>query len=302
MSATLGIIQQIKNLVNIMKKKDQKNQQTSTANRALIDRLLEMQKAYNQNTLTQPKDYSQPAPLPSSKSEAQLKEEASQYVSDLVEQNRQKIEAKTTEKISKLEDKQLKALRKYTDSQDKSQKKHQTQEEYITARTIKQGLTHSSIRDDWQLKNTQDYLSTMEIIRRDYDDQIAQIETQINIINTAKLQALADYDLTLSATYEKKLQQLRSEQINAIERVNAYNRDYERQLEQFRLEELAREMKEGYSGEKAVEMQNRYEQALSFYKSLDRSKALKLIEENKSDLKQTLGWYYMQLVNEIKRK
>lgn len=305
MSATLGIINQIKSLVDIVKKKDKKNKETTSANRALINKLLGMQSAYNNKEISFAPEYSQTISIsnkPSIKSDIQLQEEAAKHVSDLLAENKKKAEAKAYEKIVKLEDKQLKAYRKFTDSQDKLASQLDSQKEYITSKVIRQGLTHSSIRDDWQQKNTQDYLSAMEYVKRDYADQVAQIEAQINIINTAKIQSLADYDLALASAYEKRLQQLREEQIKIIEKQDSYNRFYQGQMDILEQEQLEQELLEGYSGEKAIEMENRYQQALSFYKSLDKKRALNLIEDNKLELKQTLGWYYMRLIEEINKK
>ncbi len=307
MRTTLGIISQVRNIANAIKNTDKKRKEASSANKALINKLLEMEKAYNEKTAKPTPNYDKQVPqslssTPTLKDDKQLQQEATDYVSQMVEQHRQQTEAKAKEKITKLEDKRLQGYKKYTDSQEKTTDKFGATEEKITGKTIRQGITHSSIKEDWHRENMENYLHTMEIIRQDYDEYMAQIDAQISLINQAKQQSLAEYDITLAALYEKKLQELRKEQIASMEEQEKYEKHYKEQADKLYQQQLEKELLEGYSGEKAVEMEERYGKALEFYKSLDKSKALKYIADNKSQLKQTLGWYYWELVEEIKKQ
>lgn len=308
MGATVNTLSQVKGLVAKIKQKENNIKDYNSANRALINKLLQMESAYKQKSASANPDYKRSISTeggslaPVIKSDNEIMQEASKYVSDLASENKRKIDSQANEKISKIESKGIKAYENQQEKHNKSLSDFNKNKDYITSKTIKQGLTHSSIKEDWQNKNLNEYLSAYDAIRADYNRYMDELGKEINMINSARTQSLSDYNLKLASEYERKLQQLKNEQIKAIEKLNSYNNLIERESNDNKQKqaEYEKELAEGYSGEKAVEMDNRYNEALNFYKSMDNKIAVKYIEENSEELKRTLGLYYTKLLEEIK--
>lgn len=308
MSATVNILSQVKGLVDVIKKNQTQKKDNNSANRALINKLLQMESAYNSRQTQKTPDYSKPItqtpskPAVSYKNDSQLRQEASDYVDSIAAENKKKQQQKAAEKIDTLQSKGIKAYQKSVDEQKKSLDEFSKNKEYISGRMIRQGLTNSSIKEDWHELNRDDYLQAIDTIRAGYNEYMAGLNKEIELINSALSQSLSDYNLTLAATYETKLQQLKEEQLKAIEKLNSYNNLYAKNQEYEGGHLTEKEFEEGYSGEKALEMENRYKEAINLYGSMDKNSALKYIEDNSSELKQTLGLYYARLLEEIKNK
>ncbi|MDD4315930.1 MAG: hypothetical protein PHC84_02090 [Clostridia bacterium] len=323
MSNLGAIVSQARQLAEKIKQKEQTSKAKSGANAALIRKLTEMERAYNKSSQQQMPDYSTLLPAapevkePVVKSQAQLMKEASTAVKQQAGQYRKQTLEKAGEKLGSLEEQQLQTAEKQHRELDNAYAAFEQGRQQISDASIRQGLTHSTIKNEWQRLNTGEYLTDFEDIKQRYDARIAELSRQMEAVNTAKLQSLADYNLKQAAEYENTLSRLTAEQVKEIEKINEYNKQtlsqqQQRQKQVAALEEKWRaeqqqklkeqqekERLDGYSGEKELEMRRRYDTALNFYKSMDKKEALRLIEENKGDLRNMLGLYFDRLLSDI---
>lgn len=320
-----GVLGQVKGLVDKIQRSQNIVKEYNSANRALINKLLSMESAYKQKSQPKMPDYSNILPkaenssLPKVSTKEQLKEQASDYITELKQQNKIKAENKAQEQISKIQLKQIKGYENLNNQEKIAFENFSSGKENITEKTIRQGLTNSSITKNWHDENSQEYFRLIDQIRLQHRNYMDELNRQIEIVNSAKQQSLSEYNLKMAAEYEKKLKNLQDEQIKSISELNSYNQLYDAQeksrqqeieklqqewtsqQEQIQKQQFEKELKDGYAGEKALEMENRYKQALSFYQSLDKKRALGFIEENSAELKKTLGVYYQRLLNDIKK-
>lgn len=315
----------IRQLSDKMKQKKSDEQKNNSANIALIKKLAQMESAYNASNKQPMPDYDkQLAEAPQIKpvvlkSEQQLMSEAKAQMKKQAEQFQENTSEKAATQVENLYNQQLKAAEKHQEQLDQAAFNFDNSSQKIVNSTIRQGLTHSTIKDAWQSQNLQDYNQEIDAIRQQYDTKVIEYESKIAAVNAAKIQSLAEYNLKQAAECEKILAKLTAEHLKEIESINAYNKKAlaqqqqrekqkaalaaqwlkdERQ-KQTALEEIEKEA--GYSGEKQLEMQNRYNTALEFYANLDKKEALRLIDESKADLKKILGLYYDRLIDEISR-
>lgn len=313
----------IKKLADKIKQRDRNQKESSSANAALIKKLTQMESAYKESRAQPMPDYDKvltAAPQVKSvtlKSDAQLMSEASQQLQRQSAQFKQQTQDKADLTIDSLEQQQLKAAQAQKKELDKAYAEFGNNRQDISDATIRQGLTHSTIKDVWQQQNIQDYSSGFDAIKQQYDVKIAQIGREIDAVNSAKLQSLYEYNLKQASEYEKTLAKLTAEQLKEVEAMNAYNKkvltqqqkrdeqiaalEAEWRKEQRQKELAAQEIEraEGYSGEKQLEMLSRYNTALKFYEKYDKKEARRLIDKNKEDLRKTLGLYYDRLMSEI---
>lgn len=315
----------VRQLAEKIKQRDRDQKQSSGANSALIKKLTQMENAYKDSTRQAMPDYNKMLDVAPSikplavKSEAQLMSEAKLQLEKQSAQFKQQLKDKSEAEIDSLEQQQLKTVQSRQNELDKALAAFGNNRQDISDSAIRQGLTHSTIKEGWQQQNTREYLSGFEEINRQYEAKIMQIGRQIEAVNSAKLQSLYEYNLKQASEYEKTLAKLTAEQLKEIEAVNAYNKKALAQQQQRdeqiaalearwrkeqRQKELAQqetEITEGYSGEKKLEMLNRYNTALEFYKKYEKKEAKRLIEESKEDLRKILGLYYDRLINEINK-
>lgn len=320
MSTTHDILKQVKGLVTKIKQKDEKIQNENSANKALINSLLQMENSYKEKNIKAAPDYSNvflenTQPALQLKDENALKKEASQYISNLANENLKKINESTKNKLENIEGLQIAASEKQKEKAQKASNNFEDKREKIGSSTIRQGITNSSIKQSWLDSNVRGYVDSLHAIKNEYATQIKNLDRQIDIIKSSKEQSLYDYNLKLASEYEKKLAKLKDEQLKAIEKLGTYEKleeknqnqitklemQWEKEQQQIEDEQLQRELQEGYTGEKALEMENRYKTALEFYEGVDRATALKMIEKNKEDLKETLGLYYTRLIKDINK-
>lgn len=323
MSYTQNIINEIKSLTEKAKSNNKKDSQSVYAQSNFIDKLLQMEQDYNQKTKAQMPDYDKIIPMPTPpkkwdiKDEKTLKKEAGDYYSNLVKQNHHEINQDAYIKEQNIKNQQQKASEQLKYGLEKSQSSFEKNRENILAKTTRQGLTHSTIREHMLDNNLNLYLDAIEVLRQEHTNYTEDLKRQIDLINSAKEQAILEYNIKSAAEYEKKLNALKEEQLKAMESMIEYNKNLQNanqvRLEQIKelennwlkeqqrkeQEQLQKELAEGYSGEKALEMEDRYQIAKNFYMDMDKKKAIDLIQKDKEVLKSVLGLYYNRLIKEI---
>lgn len=293
---------------------------TKTANQALISNLKEMESAYIKKQEDKIPDYE--SMLPKSvntelkayeeKSENELLAEARSAVISGIEEKAKKLNETTDSKLYNLENKLLTKGTDLTQDADKLERNFSTAEQNTAESAVRQGIAVSSIYDEAQKNLYDNYLAGMDSIRTEYQLLEESITREMTALDSARQEALMGYDLSAAAEIEKKLAALRNEQQSAINAVNKYNQtvvkaqeDREAALATLKQDwinsftyQLRNETIEGYTGENAVEMAERYNTAKEFYFSLNKADAKKLLSQNASELTAVLGSYYMQLLRE----
>ncbi|HHU43802.1 MAG: hypothetical protein QM214_01645 [Bacillota bacterium] len=318
------IINEIKTLTQKIKEQ-KKPSSTAYAQSDFIEKLLQMERDYNMRTKKSMPDFEKMLPpiQPPEwefKDERGLEQEAKDYVSSLAKQKRKELEKNFASAEEQLLQKQSKAHERRQQELEKSHEDFLKTQKSITQRMSRQGLTHSSIKESMLDQNINRYIDSIEAIRKEYELYQQDLTKQIELVQTAKEEAILDFDIKLASEYEKKLKALKEDQLKALDEMIKYNKTVRDQqlkrqeqikelqenwLKQQSLleeEKLKKEFEEGYSGEKAAEMEKRYRLALDYYKNMYKKRALELIEKDKDILKSTLGLYYSRLIKEIENK
>lgn len=329
MGATNFIIKEVQSMVDKIKEKDQTTAKNNNANTLLINKLKDMEKAYAKKTKEEMPDYNRIVPINitnspieiEKKNDNMLSDEADNYIKLLKNEGLEKINNQTKEKMDSVQNKKLNAYKSYKQNIDSEKENFQENRENKNQTVVRNGIASSSINTSWENEISNEYIERSNLIKTDYENFINGLNKEIDTISQSKNDALIDFNLYLAGEYEKKLSELKKEQMKAIEEANAYNQkllEQEQDLNELRQQailnyqnewainkniekqlETEKEMKEGYNGEKADEMQNRYNMALNFYKSIDKNEAKNLIDKNETFLKSNLGLYYTKLIENI---
>ena len=329
MGATNFIIKEVQSMVDKIKEKDQTTAKNNNANTLLINKLKDMEKAYAKKTKEEMPDYNRIVPINitnspieiEKKNDNMLSDEADNYIKLLKNEGLEKINNQTKEKMDSVQNKKLNAYKSYKQNIDSEKENFQENRENKNQTVVRNGIASSSINTSWENEISNEYIERSNLIKTDYENFINGLNKEIDTISQSKNDALIDFNLYLAGEYEKKLSELKKEQMKAIEEANAYNQkllEQEQDLNELRQQailnyqnewainkniekqlETEKEMKEGYNGEKADEMQNRYNMALNFYKSIDKNEEKNLIDKNETFLKSKLGLYYTKLIENI---
>jgi len=248
---------------------------------------------------------------------------------ELIEKAKLALDPAYTGKVDKLETATQSALDKLETSAKDSQsdyledaQKLESEEKVLTEahknNMIVQGLVNSSVNQTVKSDVKSLFDAQKTAILADFDQRTDEIEAKIALTQVSFDQALIQYDLQYAADLETKLSALKVQQEKLKEEVNAYNKkiaEQEIKYQQERLDQLAAleeqravkqaeadaqtaayESEYGYSGDKADEMESRYQLAYNTYSQMDKDTAKKLINEQSEALKDTLGLYYQRLI------
>lgn len=297
----------------------------------LVKKLKEMDEAYKKATAP-PKPDTSAIPVSlglepktfTPKTDAEILEEAKTALAPSYEQKTQELEKDRDAAIEKLEGEADKELNRYEEQAKKLEESAAGLSEKHKRSMINQGIVNSSIFGEGLLDIEKALAESSLAAKTALENKLTEIEAKINLARLNFEEALYQYDLQYAASLEAKVNSLKTEQEKIKEQINAYNKkiaeqelkyalerekkikELEEESEKRRLEQEERqreeELRKGYSGEKAEEMERRYRLALETYGSLDKEVALNLINKQSEDLKATLGLYYQRLIEEIMSK
>lgn len=233
------------------------------------------------------------------------------------------IDAEAFEKAAELQEKSNATAEEKTASLKEIEDLYASLKSSAEKDALKRGLARSSIiterLNNYDISKAQ---SAAEI-KTSYDKSIAEINDEIDSLNTEKEKSLEELDLSYASDLTERIEKLNAERDKlTAAAVTANNKiakqeaeykaeraeniaDYEAEkakTEAKAAEELAEyESENGYSGAKQENFSQRYNLALDFYMSLDADVAPKALEAS-SNMKYYLGNYYSKLLSALNER
>ncbi len=298
------------------------------AERGLIKKLQSMEEKYREATKLPEPDYDS---IPESlglqkktflpKTDEELRETAESALSGAYNAKVDAANLKAREKTESLEEKLRDKAAKFEGDAEALGDKFAAAEEALKNGSIDRGLADSSIRTAGESELQREFGNAMSVLKSEHEAAAERIRQEIELAETGRQNALKEYRLSYAADVEKKISALKSELQKELQAVNSYNAEIAKKEAAYRIErqqtedemraayekrQLAQdrqdaifEAKYGYSGKKAAEMQERYDEAEAFYGSLPNDLARELMEKSENTLKPLLGLYYSKLKNKI---
>lgn len=312
------------NLFNKNKDKEQK-EKYSSAEKALNDRLAQMDKQY---IASLPKDeYNPKDDLPekleiprkeytgmdeeeikvkAQEDNAKLLESEKLKEQDAFEKNLQKYNTQKQENINNTEDELLKLAQDYVKSKKANDNK-----------MVKNNLTMSSIKTNIENALGDQLDSESEYTRQKLQDKITIIDDEIKSVNDRKDKAMQSLDLEYAVKLDESVKKLLKERQSTIDEIEAYNtkatkeevkyqQDRNKYIQEVndriakeKYEQNNSELRYGLSGDKKVEYDNRLATVIEFYDSMPKRIAEQMVNSNIL-LKNYLGTYYDTVLNRYK--
>ncbi|HOO22977.1 MAG TPA: hypothetical protein PKY53_04775 [Clostridia bacterium] len=296
-----------------------------TRNQELINTLKEMESAYYNKVAQNAPDYDSVLPkttggvmkVAETKTDEELKAQAETKVAESITEKINKLNETTEKKLNDLYKKLYANSLDFEEDTQKAAENYAVKSEKAKNTAIKRGIAFSSIYDNVKDDIYSSYLSELNLAKYEYEQVSTQIEREVNTLEASRQGALKEYDLEKAAGIEKELEKLRAQQESAVAAVNSYNRkiaDAEAKYQQDRIKtieklqsdwlggqkaRLEQEKSTAFTGDNLTEMNARYDLAKSFYLSLNKQNAKRLIEENASILRNVLGdVYFKKLLDE----
>lgn len=298
------------------------------AERGLIKKLTSMDEKYREATKLPEPDYDS---IPESlglkrktfvpKTDDELRASAETALSGAYNAKVDAANLKAKEKTESLENSLADKTAKYAESVEALGENFRAAEESVKNSSINRGLEDSSIRTSRESELQRELGSAMSILKSEHEAAADRIRQEIELAETGRQNALNEYRLTYAADVEKKISALKTELQKELQAVNTYNAEIAKKEAEYRIErqktedemraeyekrQLAQdrqnaifEAKYGYSGQKAAEMQERYNEAEAFYESIPNDIARELMSKSEDVLKPLLGLYYSKLKNKI---
>lgn len=314
------------NLFNKNKDKEQK-EKYSSAEKALNDRLAQMDKQY---VASLPKDeYNPKDDLPekleiprkeytgmdeeeikvkAQEDNAKLLESEKLKEQDAFEKNLQKYNTQKQENINNTEDELLKLAQDYVKSKKANDNK-----------MVKNNLTMSSIKTNIENALGDQLDSESEYTRQKLQDKITIIDDEIKSVNDRKDKAMQSLDLEYAVKLDESVKKLLKERQSTIDEIEAYNtkatkeevkyqQDRNKYIQEVndriakeKYEQNNSELRYGLSGDKKVEYDNRLATVIEFYDSMPKRIAEQMVNSNIL-LKNYLGTYYDTVLNRYKNE
>lgn len=296
----------------------------------LIKRLKEMEEAYREATKLPEPDYgSVPESLGLSKkvfvpkTDEELREQAETALKAGYAAKINDANEKADKTTATLEKNLNAATERFAKNADAAEKNYETAERNFKNSVIDRGLSDSSIRTEGESELKRKLTDTMSALRAEHQSAAERIMREIESAETTRKNAVSEYKLSYAADVEKKISSLRESLEKELTAVNNYNAEIAKKEAAYQIERqkkqddmyadyvkrqqaqddyvLEHESEYGYSGEKAAEMQSRYDEAAAFYEELPNDVAQELMTRNEETLKSLLGQYYSKLKNKIFR-
>lgn len=312
------------NLFNKNKDKEQK-EKYSDAEKALNDKLAQMDKEYISNL---PKDEFNP----------------SEYLDEKLDIPRKEYEGLSEEEIAikakEDNDKLLESKKLNTEvDYDKNVQKHEVQkeenkekaeedllklaQEYVQnkkandSKMVKNNLTMSSIKTNVENALKDNYEGESQYTKEKLENKINLLDAEIESVNQRKEKAMEALDLEYAVKLDESVKKLLKERQSTIDDIEAYNakaakdelkyqkdkanylQDYRDKLAKEKNDKLNNEIRYGMSGDKKIEYDNRLSTVIEFYDSMPRRIAEQMVNGNIM-LKNYLGAYYNTVLDRYK--
>lgn len=312
------------NLFNKNKDKEQK-EKYSDAEKALNDKLAQMDKEYISNL---PKD----------------EFNASEYLDEKLDIPRKEYQGLSEEEIAikakedndkLLESKKLntevdydKNVQKYEVQKEENKEKAEEDllklaQEYVQnkkandSKMVKNNLTMSSIKTNVENALKDNYEGESQYTKEKLENKINLLDAEIESVNQRKEKAMEALDLEYAVKLDESVKKLLKERQSTIDDIEAYNakaakdelkyqkdkanylQDYKDKLAKEKNDKLNNEIRYGMSGDKKIEYDNRLSTVIEFYDSMPRRIAEQMVNGNIM-LKNYLGAYYNTVLDRYK--
>lgn len=232
-----------------------------------------------------------------------------------------KLENNYQNKLENFENNKELAQENLKDSYEKLKNVYDDLKKNAENNSIKRGLQRSSIIMNQINDLSKSHMLSAGEVEKAYNDTISTIDLNIGKLESDKELAYESLDLKYADELNKKIDELKSERQDMIDKYQKYNNnvrekntkyesereqdvnDYLNKLENEKLETSAKqreyESKYGYSGEKQKNYSKRYDLAFDFYTSLSPDIAVQALQAS-PNMKYYLGNYYNKLINVLK--
>ena len=156
--------------------------------------------------------------------DAVLQERAAEYAENKFQSNTQKTELDTQKKLNSLTEELQKTYFQAEQDALKNESDYADSLEKIADSAVRQGLARSSIFQGLNASATSSYEAQKAAIEREKELLAESIRTEMEIVESSRLNALRDYEIQKAADYEKKLAELRTEEMKARQEVYEFNK------------------------------------------------------------------------------
>lgn len=199
------------------------------------------------------------------------------------------------------------------------QNKYQQLKENNKSDILQKGLARSSIIAESQ-KAIDDVKEQKEsLVKQEFQNQVDKINRQLELLEKQENQAIAELDLHYASKINDKIKALKDERKKSLESIEKYNNsviektnnykiDREKAIQDYIHKNIVNdrkteedEAKNGYSGDKKNNYDNRLNLAIDFYSSLPKEAAKQMVNNN-SYLQTYLGYNYGKLISHIANK
>ncbi|MGN0771842.1 MAG: hypothetical protein ACI4MI_04585 [Christensenellales bacterium] len=178
------------------------------------------------------------------------------------------------------------------------------------------GMVRSSVKTALDEEAQRTFEQMKAQIYDNYVNNVSAIDNKIEQLQAQRSEALSDLDLSFAKTISSEIDKLIKERNSELESIQKYNDEQSKkaleyiqkrtELIQKQKKEIAdqqakereEELKNGYSGEKLDNYQERLDKAVAFYQAMPSDIAKELISNNQQ-LKSYLGLMYNKLVSAI---
>lgn len=298
------------------------------AQNQLIKRLREMEEAYREATKLPEPDYGS---IPESlgltnkvfvpKTDEELRNQAETALKAGYTAKVNDANEKAEKTTAALEKNLYDATERFEKNAGAAEENFKAAEQNLKNSVINRGLSDSSIRTEGESELKRRLTDTMSALKTEHENAASKILREIEFAETTRKNAVSEYKLAYAADVEKKISSLKESLEKELTAVNNYNAEIAKKEAAYQIERQKKqeamysdylkrqqaqddyvrqhEAEYGYAGDKAVEMQARYDEAAAFYDELPNDVAQELMTRNEETLKSLLGQYYSKLKKKV---
>lgn len=234
-----------------------------------------------------------------------------------------KAESKYSSKISGVKEEKdtatIEKLEKDKEIDTAYEKKRQNQKKD----SVKRGMARGSVLESLIDEITADQTRTEQEVEDAYMSTIDSLNKEMDALTLERERAMSELDLKYASELKDKIAELKEDRDAIVAKYTKYNNnvdekelkyqqqrqkdidkfleDKKKEKEQEAEKQREYEKEHGYSGEKLRNYSERYVLAFNFYMSLEPEIAIEALKAS-PNMKQYLGNYYDQLMNELQKR
>ena len=241
-----------------------------------------------------------------SMSDDELAQVAKNSLSDYYDSGVKSILDSNEKSKETLNSKAEKALENFEKSKDELANQIEKAKDNAEKQAIRRGLARSSI-----IMNQLEGYDKMKIdqtakMEQELNSQIAQINAEIDTLSSRLDDSLRSFDLSYAVKLQNKINDLKEQQTQKIEKALEYNNKIALQEAEFNLKQKQADAKLNSSSSSALAQDNskaKYEVASKYFATLSKEDALyQLLNADADYFREQLGNYYFKLYNEIRNR